>query len=436
MFGLTGILGLFGLTLLVLLVVACFTKKAEPQPTRTDVNEPAGWGPCGFLFPKSWVYVWWGYLAMVGFTAVILPVVSEAVSPNLSAGMVAQSEMIEVLLTIGPFIHCILMPILWTHKHREVKKWIEKRENEDIVETSELDPEATTVIFSIKLGCGKSVTVCLADLTIGLVELGLKGIKYASVGTINLNAFWFPSPFYSFWRAKMQIGLVQINGAKICTSANQGDAYMKFCTEAMLNFWTLGMYGMCCSKRTSYGRWLDRHVLWQGAPPKGYTNRELAPLELPPPLPTLDPHEPRPAPILTPSLAPRQSFVSSTISSAAASRSRSTFLGCCSSCSVGSSRWSRIQHRLKHQRGPADSAAHVFRPTTSQDHRWALAVWTGASLVLVHDQAAQHEVRRLRPNVFRGFHLVQLHQKVLYHRGLRSLWHAGQGMGGYVHCDG
>ena len=30
---------------------------------------------------------------MVGFTAVILPVVSEAVSPNLSAGMVAQSEM-------------------------------------------------------------------------------------------------------------------------------------------------------------------------------------------------------------------------------------------------------------------------------------------------------------------------------------------------------
>ena len=34
MYVLTGILGLFGLTLLVLLVVSCFTKKAEPQPTR------------------------------------------------------------------------------------------------------------------------------------------------------------------------------------------------------------------------------------------------------------------------------------------------------------------------------------------------------------------------------------------------------------------
>ena len=109
----------------------------------------------------------------------------------------------------------------------------------------------------------------------GLVELGLWVIKRVSLGTINLNAFWFPSPFYTFWKAKMHIGLVQINGAKICTTANQGDAYMKFCTEAMLNFWTLGIYGMCCGKRTSYGRWLDRHVLWQGAPPRGYTNREF-----------------------------------------------------------------------------------------------------------------------------------------------------------------
>ena len=76
----------------------------------------------------------------------------------------------------------------------------------------------------------------------------------------------------------MQIDLIQINGAKICTNATQADAYMKFCTEAVLNFWTLGLYGKCCSSRTNYGRWLDRHVLWQGKPPEGYNNRESAPV--------------------------------------------------------------------------------------------------------------------------------------------------------------
>ena len=68
---------------------------------------------------------------------------------------------------------------------------------------------------------------------------------------------------------------------------------MKFCTEAMLNFWTMGAYGLCCSRRTSYGRWLDRHVVWQGTPPSGYNNRALPtssnfPLH---PLPTPIPHD-------------------------------------------------------------------------------------------------------------------------------------------------
>ena len=73
-------------------------------------------------------------------------------------------------------------------------------------------------------------------------------VKRLSFGTVNLQAFWFPAPFYDFWKAKLKIDLVQIDGCKICTTATQGDAYMKFCTEAMLNFWTLGFYGRCCSK--------------------------------------------------------------------------------------------------------------------------------------------------------------------------------------------
>ena len=176
MYVLTGILGLFGLTLIVLLVVSRFTEKAKPQATRTgtpNVDEAAGWGPFGFLFPKSWVYVWWGFLAMVLFSAVILPKISEALTPNVSTGVWAQSETIETILSVGPFIHCILMPFLWTHKHREAKKRIENQGNADVVEASELDPEAKTVIFSMKLGCGQNCTVLLAGLTMGLVEFGL-----------------------------------------------------------------------------------------------------------------------------------------------------------------------------------------------------------------------------------------------------------------------
>ena len=278
MYILTGILGLFGLTLIVLLVVSRFTEKAKPPPNRTgtpNVDAPVGWGPFGFLFPKSWVYVWWGYLAMVVLSGIVFPAISKGLPLPSS-----NSETIETILIIGPFIHCILMPILWVHKHREDKKWIENHLNEDVVVMTELDPEAKTTIFSRKLACAKSCTVLLFKLTLGLVDLALRIIKYATGGTINLSAFWFPAPFYTFWKAKLQIDLIQVDGAKICTNANQGDAYMKFCTEAMLNWWTLGIYGKCCGSRTSYGRWLDRHVLWQGAPPSGYTNRELPPFEL------------------------------------------------------------------------------------------------------------------------------------------------------------
>ena len=273
MYILTGVLGLFGLTLIVLLVVSRFTEKAKPQPNRTgtpNADGPVGWGPFGFLFPKSWVYVWWGYLAMVVLSAFVFPEIFPEVLPS------GGSATAEIILFIGPFIHCILMPFLWVHKHREDKKWIENHLNEDVVVTTALDPEAKTTIFSLKLACGKSCKVLLLKLTLGLVDLTLRAIKYATAGTVNLSAFWFPAPFYNFWKAKMQIDLIQIDGAKICTNATQADAYMKFCTEAVLNWWTLGLYGKCCSRRTSYGRWLDRHVLWQGKPPEGYNNRESA----------------------------------------------------------------------------------------------------------------------------------------------------------------
>ena len=315
-FILCGVLGLFGLTLLVLLIVSRFTEKAKPQPNRTgtpNADRPEGWGPFGFLFPKSWVYVWWGYLAMVVASSFALPAIFPQFMPDIWA------EPAEIILLVGPCVHCLLMPFLWVHKHREDKKWIENHLNDDVVVATALDPEAKTTIFSRKLTCGMKCKVFLLKFTLGLVNFVLRIIKYSTGGVIDLSAFWFPAPFYNFWEAKMQIDLIQINGAKICTNATQADAYMKFCTEAVLNFWTLGFYGKCCKGRTSYGRWLDRHVLWQGKPPEGYNNRESAPVSN------------SPTPLTTEHLSvPRQSFASSTRSCPAAKRSRSILRCCCS----------------------------------------------------------------------------------------------------------
>ena len=211
------------------------------------------------------------------------------------------------------------MPFLWVHKHREDKKWFENHLNEDTVVITPSDPDAKTIIFSRKLPCGKKCKIFLLKLMLGIVDLTLRGIKYSTGGTVDLRAFWFPAPFYTFWKAKMQIDLIQINGAKICTNATQADAYMKFCTEAVLNFWTLGLYGKCCSSRTNYGRWLDRHVLWQGKPPEGYNNRESAPVYR---------TRPHPSPLNT-CPCPGQSFASSTRSCPAVRRSRSTLRCCC-----------------------------------------------------------------------------------------------------------
>ena len=275
MYALTGALGLFGLTLLVLLVVSSLhgerPSRSPTAPARPTPTEPRAGDRLASSSPNRGSTSGGGTSPWSSF-GLVFPAIFPKSIPS------GGSETAEIILFIGPFIHCILMPFLWVHKHREDKKWIENHLNEDVVVTTALDPEAKTTIFSRKLACGKKCKVLLLKLTLGLVDLVLRIIKYASAGTIDLSAFWFPAPFYNFWKAKMQIDLIQIDGAKICTNATQADAYMKFCTEAVLNWWTLGLYGKCCSSRTSYGRWLDRHVLWQGKPPEGYNNRESAPV--------------------------------------------------------------------------------------------------------------------------------------------------------------
>jgi hypothetical protein len=89
----------------------------------------------------------------------------------------------------------------------------------------------------------------------------------------SLQAFFFPAPFYDFHSAKLLIKFLQVDGRRLAITATQADSYIKFCTEQMLSFWTLGSYGCCCKGRTNYNRWLDRHLVWEGGTPAGYNNQ-------------------------------------------------------------------------------------------------------------------------------------------------------------------
>ena len=226
-----------------------------------------GWGPWGWLFPRVWVKVWFGYMAMLLLLSLMAMIPSVPGFGGMLTGGVCNFWWVDLLMSFGPFIHCGLMPLIWVHKHREVKKMMEGPAVE--LEATELDPESKTVIFAVKGG----IKVLLADIFCGTVSKVLNWVRRASLGTIDLRALWFPAPFYSFYKAKMLVRNTQIDGCRICITATQADAYMKFCTETMLNFWTLGWYGRCCSKRTNYGRFLDRHIMWQGKPPPGYNNQ-------------------------------------------------------------------------------------------------------------------------------------------------------------------
>ena len=271
-----GVLGVF------LAVVLVLPDKSRSEPPKEDAGTAGamtirtsaidqkggtqGWGPWGWLFPRVWVKVWFGYMAMLLLLSLMAMIPSV---PGIGDLMLSGCNhwFVDLLMTFGPFIHCGLMPVIWMHKHREVKKMMETPAVE--LEATTLDPEAKTVIFAVKGGC----KVLLADIFCGIVSFALYMVRRASLGSIDLRSLWFPAPFYNFYKAKMLVQATQIDGCRICITATQADAYMKFCTETMMNFWTLGFYGRCCSKRTNYGRWLDRHIMWQGKPPPGYNNQ-------------------------------------------------------------------------------------------------------------------------------------------------------------------
>jgi len=286
LYGIAGLMTVMALVVTYLLVTSCGSKGKASDPKLTgklskeETLKQASWGPHGLLFPIVWLKIWFGYFAMLVMVTVVIPTITTRLNPvggttctggisqNLPTPPFRPGPWLEAIVALGPFVQLILMPVLWSHKQRQVKRKI-MGEKEEAEEKNPLDPEAKTTIFGRKLPCLAKVL----GLFIGSIDLSLRMIKTVSFGTINLQAFFFPAPFYDFYSAKLLIKFLQVDGRKLAITATQADSYMKFCTEQMLNFWTLGFYGRCCKGRTNYNRWLDRHLVWEGGTPPGYNNQ-------------------------------------------------------------------------------------------------------------------------------------------------------------------
>ena len=94
------------------------------------------------------------FAQMLVFTCFIFPLIMPAIMPS-GGGMGEVVEAIEIIIALGPFLHCVLMPFFWYRTHRRS----EKTAAEEPPKTPELDPDAKTVIFSIKLKLLDKLTV-------------------------------------------------------------------------------------------------------------------------------------------------------------------------------------------------------------------------------------------------------------------------------------
>ena len=181
----TVLTGIFGVFLALLLVL----DKLKP-------SQGAGWGPLGFQFPREWALVWIGYWFMLVFTIFVFPFIMAGL-PGFGVGGSSASagEAVETIIALGPFLHCMLMPVFWYRTHRRNAKVVPG----EPPKTPELDPDAKTIIFSMKMKFGDKVIVLLVSLIFGLIAKVLWLVKTVSFGALNFEGFWFPAPFFKFW---------------------------------------------------------------------------------------------------------------------------------------------------------------------------------------------------------------------------------------------
>ena len=213
---------------------------------------------------------------------ILLPPITAAITPSTpslggsgnsggGSSMVSLPEMpanpladVAKIVPYLSFVHLLLLPIFAYRKHMNFKNPPPEEP------AAELDPDAKTVIFSHKLSCCEKIVRFTFGIILGIVSIILRVLGMAG---LDLKSLWFPEPFWNFYNAKLELRSYQIDGCKLKFDARQEDAYLKFQYEAVMNFYTLGLFGMCCGKKTSYTRWLDTKIKWRGAPPPGFNQQ-------------------------------------------------------------------------------------------------------------------------------------------------------------------
>ena len=227
----TVVTGIFGVFLSVVWVL---------DKLKHNKAEGDGWGPFGFQFPREWVLVWIGYWFMLVFTIFIFPVIMARL-PGFGVGEDARPTQrrfphtyplsdarpsstqcpthpshpspggssssaggaVETIIALGPFLHCVLMPGFWYRTHRRNAKVVPG----DPPKTPELDPDAKTIIFSMKMKLGDKLIILFVGLVFGLIAKVLWLVKTVTFGAVNFEGFWFPAPFFNFWEVCLHTGL-------------------------------------------------------------------------------------------------------------------------------------------------------------------------------------------------------------------------------------
>lgn len=193
----------------------------------------------------TWVVVlWFGY----GLHTAIMHFV---VAPLINGVMGREEGTVTpwtLLVTVGPAVHVTMIPVFCAvakyYQQSENKRRAElikevQREGRRVSLEDMREAGGQTIFFSAKLTLKETIIAGVLGTIIDIVSMIL------SLLPIDLSNFWFPEPFYLFWRAKLQARHYRIQGAELRLNASMADGYYLWCYEALFNFYSFNLYSMC-----------------------------------------------------------------------------------------------------------------------------------------------------------------------------------------------
>lgn len=222
--------------------------------------------PSVLFIPKHFFKCWVLYaLVCVIFTAIGDAMLSGADGKAMNETVFTRwmAECIFLGFAGAELIHCFCMVLFMFQK-----QYYTVHDLVHVEEDSKFDEEGATVIFARKLDC----VGCLLTTTVGLmIDIVQFVIDTIGMVGLDLSMFFFPAPFYQFWKAKLLIRSIRVNGAQLKFSAVQADAYFLFLWVKLYNFFSFSVYSKYCAKNM-YEKWLDSKLKWKDSAPAGFTD--------------------------------------------------------------------------------------------------------------------------------------------------------------------